>query len=164
MVNGEKSLADILIEIVKEFNKNKINYVIIGGFAMVFHGMPRFTEDIDIAIDIDEKNLKKIKISLQKLFNDNSFDEIRKSDFEKYSVIRYGTPNNFYIDFIYQIGEIADFEILLRNTKIIYIDDTKIPILNEKMLIKLKQNTLRDRDKNDANFLMKKLQGEKNGI
>ncbi len=58
MVNGEKSLADILIEIVKEFNKNKINYVIIGGFAMVFHGMPRFTEDIDIAIDIDEKNLK----------------------------------------------------------------------------------------------------------
>ena len=160
MVIQQESLADILIKLCKEFNKNNVEYIVIGGFAMIFHGLPRLTEDIDIAINISNSNLDKIKKTLKTIFQDNSFDEITKKDFEEYSVIRYGTPENFYIDFIYNIGEIADFDLLFKNRKNIIIDNVNIPILNEKMLIRLKENTVRIKDSYDANFLKEKLKGE----
>ena len=48
MLNKGKTIADVLFEIVKEFNHCNIKYVIIGGFAVIFHGLPRLTEDIDM--------------------------------------------------------------------------------------------------------------------
>ena len=35
-------------ELLKLLEKNKVEYVIVGGYAMAFHGYPRFIKDIDI--------------------------------------------------------------------------------------------------------------------
>jgi len=32
------------------FNKNKVEYLIVGGYALAFHGAPRFTGDIDLFV------------------------------------------------------------------------------------------------------------------
>ena len=45
------------------------------------------------------------------------FDEITSEDFNSYSVIKYGTPYNFYIDFIVKIVKITDFNKLYKNEK-----------------------------------------------
>jgi hypothetical protein len=108
--------------------------------------------------------MSKLKKVLKKIFNDNSFNDINGDDFLEYSVIRYGTPNNFYIDFIYKIGEIADFNLLFSNKKFITVENVDIPVLNEKMLIFLKENSIRAKDKYDAYFLKEKIKGAENGI
>jgi hypothetical protein len=35
-------------ELLQLLEKNKTEYVFVGGYAVAFHGYPRFTKDIDI--------------------------------------------------------------------------------------------------------------------
>ncbi len=52
--------------LIKEMNKEGINYCIIGGLAVNFYGYTRFTEDIDIFIESSEENIEKLKKVLKK--------------------------------------------------------------------------------------------------
>jgi hypothetical protein len=54
-----------LKNLVLELKKNKINYMIVGGYAVNFHGYSRNTVDIDLVIKLTLKNLK----ALEKLLN-----------------------------------------------------------------------------------------------
>ena len=45
--------------IFKALNKEDVRYLIAGGLAVVAHGYVRFTADIDLILDMEEKNLKK---------------------------------------------------------------------------------------------------------
>lgn len=42
------------------FNSHKVEYLIVGGYALGFHGAPRFTGDIDILVKPDPENAKNI--------------------------------------------------------------------------------------------------------
>jgi len=46
--------------IFKEFNKMKIDYLIVGGLAVNFHGVPRLTYDIDLMISLEPDNILKL--------------------------------------------------------------------------------------------------------
>lgn len=50
----------VIKKIIQGLNKEKIKYVLVGGSALVVHGIPRSTLDIDIYIVAKEKNIKKI--------------------------------------------------------------------------------------------------------
>jgi hypothetical protein len=45
-------------EFIELLNENKVRYLVVGGYAVTFHGHPRYTKDIDF---IDIENLKKNK-------------------------------------------------------------------------------------------------------
>lgn len=47
----EKDFEDFL----KLLNKYKVKYCIIGGFAVVYHSRPRFTDDMDILVFPSQK-------------------------------------------------------------------------------------------------------------
>jgi hypothetical protein len=46
--------------IFKEFNKLGIDYVVVGGLAVNFHGVPRMTYDIDLMILLQPENILKL--------------------------------------------------------------------------------------------------------
>ena len=73
-----KKLEDprkLLVEIVKILDKLKIPYLITGGIAVLIWGKPRFTADIDIVIQLKEKNIEKLKKELLKLSKEGYLDE-----------------------------------------------------------------------------------------
>ena len=41
-------------------NARKVEYLIVGGYAVAFHGAPRFTGDIDLFIRPAEQNMKRM--------------------------------------------------------------------------------------------------------
>jgi len=45
-------------ELLALFNKHKVEYVIVGGYALAFHGASRYTGDIDILIHPDNANAR----------------------------------------------------------------------------------------------------------
>ncbi|RLJ09518.1 MAG: hypothetical protein DRP15_03470 [Candidatus Aenigmatarchaeota archaeon] len=51
---------DIWGRILKEFNNKKLEYVLVGAAALVVHGFPRSTLDIDVYIPAKEKSLLKL--------------------------------------------------------------------------------------------------------
>ncbi|MDW8436845.1 MAG: hypothetical protein RMM16_02250 [Chloroherpetonaceae bacterium] len=41
-------------------NKRKVEYLLIGGYAVFYHGYPRATEDIDFWVAINADNAQKL--------------------------------------------------------------------------------------------------------
>ena len=46
-------------DLLELFNSNKVEYIIVGGYALAFHGAPRYTGDIDIYVKPDVRNAEQ---------------------------------------------------------------------------------------------------------
>lgn len=47
-------------ELLELFNKHEVEYVIVGAYALAFHGCPRYTGDLDILVKPNPDNAEKI--------------------------------------------------------------------------------------------------------
>ena len=43
-------------EFIQSLNENNVRYLIIGGYAVAYHGHPRYTKDLDVWIEFDREN------------------------------------------------------------------------------------------------------------
>ncbi len=78
-------------EFLQLLNSRGVEYLVVGGYAVGFHGYPRATADLDIWIAATEKNAEK----LEGVLRDFGFDlpELSKDLFlEKDRIVRMGTP------------------------------------------------------------------------
>lgn len=139
------------IEVFKALDKQTVDYILIGGVAVVLHGMGRLTRDIDIFVKMVPENIDRLRKALHMVFEDPSIEEITLEELRKYPVIRYGTPNGFCMDIMARLGEVATFENL--EYEIMDYQGTKIKIGTPEALYKLKKDTIRNKDKMDAAFL-----------
>ncbi len=55
----ETDSADDFDRIIASLNKHQVDFMIIGGFAVVYHGHMRATKDLDLYIRRTEENAKK---------------------------------------------------------------------------------------------------------
>jgi hypothetical protein len=51
-------------ELLELFNAHKVKYLIVGGYALAFHGAPRYTGDIDLFVKPDAENAARILTAL----------------------------------------------------------------------------------------------------
>lgn len=51
-------------ELLALFNDHRVNYMIVGGYALAFHGAPRFTGDLDVFVKPDHENAQGIVAAL----------------------------------------------------------------------------------------------------
>ena len=91
-------LFNRFLEIIDALEKEKVDYVLIGSFAMVLYGMPRATQDIDIFIKNQKENIDRLQKALFAVFNTKNIFEITYSEFQNYPVIRYGADEGYYVD------------------------------------------------------------------
>jgi hypothetical protein len=54
------------IDILSAFSEEEVEYMVVGGYAMAFHGYVRATGDIDLWIRISEENAQRVWRALQK--------------------------------------------------------------------------------------------------
>lgn len=47
-------------ELLALFNEHRVEYVIVGGYALAFHGIPRFTGDLDVFVNPSPENALRI--------------------------------------------------------------------------------------------------------
>ena len=72
-------------------NCKVVDYVIVGGYALAFHGAPRFTGDIDLFVKPDAKNAQRILAALAE-FGMGSLD-LSQADFTSAdNIIQIGVP------------------------------------------------------------------------
>ena len=136
------------IQVLDAFDKHGVDYILIGGVAVVLYGMERLTRDIDIFVKMVPENIDQLRKALHSVFDDTSIEEITFNELQKYPVIRYGTPGGFYIDIIARIGEVAVYDDL--EYEIIDYHGTKLKLATPETLYRLKKDTIRDKDKIDA--------------
>jgi hypothetical protein len=58
ITNGDTVLNQDFREFIQSLNDNQVHYLVIGGYAVAFHGHPRYTKEVNF---IDLENLKRNK-------------------------------------------------------------------------------------------------------
>lgn len=78
-------------ELLKLFEAFRVEYVIVGGYALAFHGAPRYTGDLDILVSTDAENAARIMDALGEFgFGESS---LTATDFtEEGRFVRLGHP------------------------------------------------------------------------
>jgi predicted nucleotidyltransferase len=52
-------------EFVQSLNENNARYLVIGGYAVAFHGYPRYTKDLDVWVESSQENAMRIVKALE---------------------------------------------------------------------------------------------------
>jgi hypothetical protein len=76
-------------EFLKLLNKKKVEYIIVGGYAVAFHGYVRMTKDLDILFRNTPQNILNLRSALNHFgFSADSLDDVAFS--EQGKIIRMG--------------------------------------------------------------------------
>lgn len=131
-------------------NENDVQYLVIGGYAVAYHGHPRYTKDIDIWIWINPENARKVV----KTLTDFGFSSLglKEDDFlETETIIQLGqAPNR--IDLIMGVPGV-DFEECYAKRVETEIDGTKLLFIDLENLKKAKRASGRKQDLADVENL-----------
>ena len=115
----------------KEFlallNLNRVDYLVVGGYALAAHGHPRYTGDIDIWLNPTDENIARLLLALE-AFGFGALG-IRKEDIaEPASVIQLGYPPS-RIDLLSSIDGV-EFDSCYARRFVLTIDGIQIPVIN----------------------------------
>lgn len=139
----KKMFSQEFKEFIQLLNANKVEYLIVGGYAVGIHGYPRFTGDIDIWINPDEKNINKMPAVLEE-FGFSSIDNLENDLKNKENIFRIGYPP-YRIDIMTDIDGVA-FKDCFPNKIVREIDGIKIFFIGFNDLIKNKKASGRNQD------------------
>lgn len=130
----ETKLPPDFKEFLNLLNSHNVEYLLIGGYAVSYHGYPRATNDIDIWIAVHPSNAARMVTVLHEFgFN---FSEISPDLFLKVpSIVRMGYPP-MRIEVTTSISGVA-FEQCFAERVIDTLDGVKVNIIG---LVQLKQN------------------------
>ena len=115
----DKNFEDFVVML----NQQGVTYMVVGGYALAFHGKPRHTGDLDIWIDLSDDNAMK----MVQVLNDFGMSSLglNKIDFiQKGGITQIGYPP-LRIDIINEIDGI-DFSEAYANKLIIDIDSLPV--------------------------------------
>ena len=132
------------------FNAHKVEYIIVGGYALAFHGAPRYTGDIDIYVKPEDENAARIISAL----SDFGFGSVGLSaeDFEKpEQVIQLGVPP-VRVDIITSIAGISWNEAFSGRVSGKY-GDIQVHYIGRKQFIINKRAVARKKDLADLEAL-----------
>lgn len=139
-------------EFIELLNVNKVKYLVVGGYAVGFHGHPRYTKDIDLWVLMKSNNASNI-IKSVKEFGFESLGLEEEDFLNSDNIIQLGFPPNRIV----LLTEIAgvEFESCYSNKLTIEFEGVTIPFISLNDLIKNKQSSGRLQDLADAEKLEK---------
>lgn len=137
-------------EFLQSLNDNNVRYLVIEGYALAFHGHPRYTKDLDIWIDLEETNALKVVQALQD-FGFSSL-ELKPDDFmEPDTTIQLGYPPS-RIDLLIGLRG-ASFAEAFSNRHQETLDGITVNVIDKTNLILLKREAGRPQDLADLDNL-----------
>ena len=128
----------------------------VGAVAMNLVGLPRATQDLDIFVTADEKNVECLRKALRSVFDDAAIDEITAADLSgEYPAIQYVPPlGTFHVDIMNRLGEAFGFDDIEVEDRV--VEGIHVPVATPRMLYRMKKDTVRLQDKADAERLRRR--------
>lgn len=139
-----------LLELLELFRSKGVEFLVVGGHAVAFHGYPRLTEDLDLFVRPDGANGERIVSALRE-FGFGSLD-LTAADFQADDrVIQLGrAPNR--VDILTRLYGV-EFSGAWERRVAAHLDHVPVWMISREDLIRTKRATARPQDVADAEFL-----------
>ncbi|MDD5224876.1 MAG: hypothetical protein PHE84_12900 [bacterium] len=150
--------------IFKKFNDLKIDYLVVGGLAVNFHGIPRMTYDVDLAVKLTKENILKVVRQLTE-WGYKPKAPVKPEEFAdpkaraRWMKEKNMKAFNFYhheqplaeIDLVFDLP--VSYSRLKANAVFIRISEELIPVIRIRDLIVVKTKSGRKQDLSDVENL-----------
>ena len=137
-------------EFVELFLEHNVRFLIVGGYALAAHGLPRATGDLDAWVWINPENAQNIMRALNAFGFQNL--SLTESDFSKEdSIIQLGYPP-FRIDILTSIDGVA-FDQAWEKKVVVELNGMNVPFIGRDDLITNKKAAGRPQDSADVSRL-----------
>jgi predicted nucleotidyltransferase len=138
-----------LTALCRELNRVGASYAVIGGFAVILAGFPRFTGDIDLLIETSPENEQRVFKALE-ILPDRAVNELRVGEVAEYAVVR--VADEIIVDLMRSAGGIG-FAEAAKDLVFVELDGVQIPCASPRLLWRMKRPTNREKDAPDLYFL-----------
>lgn len=161
------------LEVFETLSRLKIRYLLVGGVAVVFHGIMRLTADLDLFIDLSKENVltfiqamnelgyqPKVPVKAEELADPPKRKEWQETkNMKVFSFVQTNTPYNIIDVFI---DEPMAFNDCFSRRQIIKAGGADVSVISRQDLIALKKISAREQDMLDIKMLETLMKNEKN--
>lgn len=137
-------------EFLKLLNSHRVEYLLVGGYAVGYHGYPRATGDMDLWVAIRQNNAEKLVVVLRE-FGLNMPQLSADIFLQENQIIRMGIPP-MRIELLTTISGV-DFDACYSERIVDVIDNVEVNIINLRHLKQNKQASGRHKDLDDLQYL-----------
>ena len=148
MIDLSPDFRDLLIELADA----GADFLLVGGFAVAFHGHQRATKDIDVLVRPTPENASKVFAGLRSFGAPLTSLDVSENDLASYDgVVQFGSPPN-RIDILTSISGIT-FDEALAGSMEFDLEGRTITVIGLDALLKNKRAAGRDQDLIDVTVL-----------
>ena len=144
------NLESDFLDFVNLCNEYKVQYLVIGGYAVSIHGYPRCTKDMDICIRLSNENAER----MVQVMDDFGFGSLQltKDDFLRKDFITQLGQEPVQIDILNDLDGVP-FEEAWQNKKVVSLEGVRINFIGYPDLLKVKAKAGRAQDMADIKKL-----------
>jgi predicted nucleotidyltransferase len=143
-------LSTDLRQFIESLNSHAVEYLIVGAYALAYHGSPRYTGDVDILIRQSAENAARVEDAIRQ-FGFGSLG-LGAADFqEPYQVIQLGHPPN-RIDLLTGLSGVS-FEEAWEGRAAGKLDGVPVQFIGRQTFVKNKRASGRLKDRADLEAL-----------
>jgi acylphosphatase len=147
----EPSFEKLLVRLAEA----DVKFVLVGGVAVTLHGYVRLTEDVDILVASDAENIARLLHSLSN-YGEGFARELSASDFtdEEGAVRIVEEAESCQVDIFTRMSGLR-YDDLIKDAEKFPLRGRVIVYASKAALIRLKESSVRDKDRLDAAALRK---------
>lgn len=143
------------LEFIQALQQNEVEYLLVGGYAVILHGYTRTTGDMDIWVLPSKENYRKLAKAFQ-AFGMPVFDMTEENflDTSKFDVFTFGT-SPVSIDIMTKVKGLSFEEVFPEATLIELDEGLAVRLIGLGDLLKAKRASGRAKDFDDIRHLNK---------
>lgn len=135
--------------------KHHVQFILIGGYAVVYHGYARTTGDMDIWLALNNDNKENLAKALREFgIDEESLSIFNSIDFTKPQNVFYFGKEPRRIDFLTMVSNVK-FEDAYKEAVYFPLENIQVPVIQYNQLILSKLTSGRMKDKADIEELQK---------
>lgn len=146
-----------VIDALRSFNKFEVEYVVVGGIAVVAHGYDRTTGDLDWWVDNSKENIERLtKALLACNFEDNQVSLAMES-YEKKGHLTFLLDKRISLNLVLDYSSSISFSEALKKSLESNMFGVKLRVVDLGSLIDIKIRAGREQDLRDVLELKKRI-------
>jgi hypothetical protein len=145
-------------QVLAALRREGVAYKVFGGVALNLHGLPRFTQDLDLFVAPTAENVDRLRRALDSVFHDPELAGLVAEDLlGAYPAVQYVPPEgDFHVDIVTRLGEAFHYEGLESGE--VDLDGLPVEVVTPRQLYEMKKDTVRLRDRGDAELLRERFE------
>lgn len=163
-MGGSLMTRPYYLDVIEGLNKAGVRYTVVGGVAVILHGAPRMTGDLDLAVVLEEENLVRLIKAIEGLGYRTRVPvnphDLTKADLrnawvreKEMKVFTFFHPKKPFAEVDILIDEQISFQEIWKRRREFQAGGVTVPTASIEDLIRMKRLLARDKDLADITAL-----------